>query len=296
MKYTFLLFTSIFVQFTFSQTNNTLEIYVDHPVELEVETIQIQLFMLNAEGQKNLLLENNDDLDSEYDFENFDFIESDWDYEQLLENSPEEVTDEMRAEYEEREKQREIARKKQEEQEKERARNIATFKAKTLNDLKTILDKNKFTYTQIVAADASNERMYGLFGDDDDYMTDAIQIDRLKKDDWIKLNDLLKDHAIVKQKVTSIQYRTIDNQLESIILQLTQRANDQAKFMAKSLNRKVGNVLKCSNVYPSAISPAYMNSVTGGFDKIMNERYNGYQAFSTRKTEIVQYIYTFELL
>lgn len=152
--------------------------------------------------------------------------------------------------------------KLRQERNEERVREIAKFKPTMVSDIETILKKINLPF-KVIKISVQNERdLYSMYDSADDYMDSLIEVILSSEADWNKLNAALNELPI-EQEVIDATYESFEKYYSTLIPKLTNKAKMQAEIIASSINRKLGDVIECTNVYPYTPSKSYLRSFSG---------------------------------
>jgi hypothetical protein len=298
MKYYLLLIASIVASQTFAQTSNFIEIAVEEMIELKAQKVIIHIAVLSDDAQRNSLYYDDTEYDeSIYEAEYFN-EEANWMYEDMLENSPKKITKQMTAEYEERMKEQERLEIIEQQREEEFDRKWEAFKSVSLREVYAEIRKlnvGSRVIKNVQNTDYESYEYYDDYEEDSEYLDSVIEITINNQAEWDVLAAGSKDLPI-EQFIADIHYGSGEEQYAKVIPNLTKKAQTQAEIMSASINRKLGKVLECTNVYPYTPSKSFLVSYTDRLQQRMRERNNGNNPFDSAKKELVQYIYKFQLL
>jgi hypothetical protein len=260
MKHCILFLAFLIVNQAFAQTTNFIEVAVDEMIELNPNSVKIQTWVLTGNADTEGILN--------YDFEMNDFLtdeveRAEWEYEEMIEDSPTQVTEEMKKAHLEYENSSKEWDERVKEAKVERRKTLAKFKAETLSEIRGILSEKNISFRMLKYQPTMDDMLY--FHDDQDRQDgndSVLEIVVTNQIEWRSVFKTLLEFDI-DSKVTRIDYESLDSVYEEVIPKLTKSAKLQAKIMASSLNRKLGSIIECSNVYPFTPSRSYMESITG---------------------------------
>lgn len=291
MKHCILFLAFLIVNQAFAQTTNFIEVAVDEMIELNPNSVKIQTWVLTGNADTEGILN--------YDFEVNDFLtdeveRAEWEYEEMIEDSPTQVTEGMKKAHLEYENSSKEWDERVKEAKVERRKALAKFEAETLSEIRGILTEKNISYRMLKYQPTMDDMLY--FHDDPDRQDEndsVLEIVVTNQIEWRSVFKTLLEFDI-DSKVTSIDYESLDSVYEEVIPKLTKSAKLQAKIMASSLNRKLGSIIECSNVYPFTPSRSYMESITGDLKFKLNFDQDE-DPFDTKRQVLLQYIYRFEL-
>lgn len=291
MKISLLLF-AFTLSTSFAQTSNHIEIAVDEDVVLAPESAKIHIQLQSPDEQMEKLFYSEDYYESEYDDYDYYDSEEDWMYEEMLSESPKKITKEMKKEYEDRQKRR-IERELEEEKERKlREQRMRDFQPILLSDIQAKLDELGIQYRTV--KNTTQEIYFEYEYEDSEYADSSLEVTLTSTEAWAQLENGLKEMP-TNLNVQDVKYGSMDEKINQMIPKLTEKAQKQAQAIANSLNRKLGKVIECTNVYPYTPSMKYMSSFTGQLERLSRSS-DGSNPFESTKTEMIQYVYKFELL
>ncbi len=297
-----LTFTAGFAQ----TTSNHIEIAVSETVELKPIEAKIQIFIESPAMQRNGQFYSYGYDESTYSYDWYEPTEEDYEYERLLYENPKKVTKKMTQEYEARQKQRDedMAAMELEQMQRdiEREAELASFEpfeVSTLMGLLTLYGIN-FTIETQDPVDFENPEALSEWNENDyDANFDDTVVSVTVKgsgsyQDLMRFISNLPTHVITKD----VKFESTETINSTVIPKLTEKATKQAQALANSFGRKLGKVIQCTNIYPATPSSNYMKNYMVDLGSFMDEsNYNGDgDPFLNTKTEIVEYVYRFELL
>lgn len=297
MKINLLLFFSLSFTTIFAQNTNFLEIAVDDMIELAPESAQIEIQLMSASEQIRKKFDPDDFYEEIYDEYEYYESEEDWIYEEMLDESPKKITKEMKEAYEERQKIRYERELEKEEVVKQRTQELEEFEPIVLADIQSKLDELGIKYRKIENREKSIYFDYDSYDDWDessDYADSSLEVVLTSSEDWSRLTEGMKDMP-TKVNVIDVEYGSMDDKINEMIPKLTEKAKKQAQTMANSINRKLGKVIECTNVYPYTPSMKYMASYTNQLRAFTGPKNNS-NPFESTKDEMIQYVYRFSLL
>ncbi|GAB5418843.1 MAG: hypothetical protein Crog4KO_01760 [Crocinitomicaceae bacterium] len=216
-----------------------IEVAVEESIELKLKTLEINIFVRSFYNQVEEAKEN-------MYYEDYYDYEEDYFYEMLLEESPKEVTKEMKKDYEERQKKREEREKKMEAFEE-------NFVAYTVKDLMEELDNEGITYKLLLDFDGGNEGDYYDYEYYyDDYRSDSvIQVTLHNEDEFQKLKSFTEENEGTVERNGDYEMESIEGKYEELLPVLAKKAKAQGTLIANALGQELGGLLSCSNIHPS---------------------------------------------
>lgn len=298
-----LLLLIILFQLSFSGNTQTsyIEIAVDETVELTVKNLTLQLVVESEYRQRN------DEFDYDYDDyyweeEYYYEDEEDYYYEQMMEESPRKVSKEMKKEYEQRQADREQREIQREIDRAEREAEMEKFQPFTPSDLIKLLKENNIAFTITSQRAKDDDREYYGYEEEyydeeeynDNYYADTVVEILISNKEELKNVRSVVSESPVDDEFTNIVYQSIEDHYATVIPKLTEKANSQAAILAKSLGKKVGKVLQCSNVYPYTPSSRALSGMYNRWDRDEFDWFN--DPFLSGKEEMIQYVYRFAMI
>ena len=254
-----------------------------------------------------------DSYESVYGYDWYEPTEEDYEYEHLMYENPNKVTKKMTKDYEARQKQREedIAAMEREQLEREaerqrqREEEIANFDPFEITEMMALLTENgiNFTLETQNTVDTEVEPVIDYVDTDDwsDYDYELAYSDsvlNVKVTDSKSYQDLmlLMLDLPARTSTKDVKFEGPETINSVVVPKLTEKATKQAQALATSFGRKLGKVIQCSNIHPYTPSANYMRSYMDYPVDDYGYGYDNENPFQTKKNEIIEYIYRFELL
>lgn len=301
MKKSFLLsFGILLTSLSFGQTTEKyIEVSADESVELKAEKVTVVIDVDSKSSQFSDVISV--EYEDEYEYYGYYDYEEDSYYEYLLEEEPDEITDEMRREYKDRQKDREKREKEQEKREAEIEKKRVEFKAFTINDLMALLTKNNISYTIDLSENDDyywDEYEYD-YEEEYDYGSPKVDTNILvivsNQGELDRLNGLINKHP-VDTDFSDVIFETIDKYYAELIPKITEKAKKQATILASSFGKKIGDVIQCTNMVPYGSGSSFMNQMYDVYGRFGDRDSDERDPFKRTQTAFAQYSYRFALV
>jgi hypothetical protein len=276
------LFTSITIV-SFGQTDKYIELSVSETVELQAQSAILAI----AQKEKNY----DDEYREEYWYGSDRY--EDQIYYRLMEDSPEEVTPEMRQAFEDRQKQREIA---YQEHLAKAAEKKKQAEAAWINFAEILKAKNMLVSG--MTEERNVNQNWFLSDNDEGSKIDKLIYVRVQNEEQYKIVLALSAGMTLYIQNHEISYENLDVKRQEMNNNLAKKAMSHAEMIAKSLNKKLGSVLHVSNLSPTnSLFPRGIKELYEIGDEA--DVYVGrsqMSPFSLTQKVTVTYIYRFALL
>lgn len=260
-----------------AQTPSFIEVAVDEQIELKAKSVTVDLFVIDEYSQREAELYNYYEEDYYYE------SEEDYYYEEMLANSPKKVTKEMKEAYAQRQLDREARLAEQ-------AAREAEFVPFLTTDLMRVLDEKGIAYTIKGRAYSMDNYYDGMEGSDT-----TLQVALTSEEAYNALFELVAGLQVYTD-VSNISYEELDDLIELAIPKLTAKANKQAGILAASMQRKLGKIIHCTNVFPNGASPSLLNQLYNNMGYLNFREESNRNPFEKSQPNVISYIYRYELL
>lgn len=267
---------------SFGQTDKYIEVVVSETVELKAQSAILKI-------TKGYVEDVEDDYSNEYYSDEFYY--EDQEYYRMLEESPKKVTEEMHQAYQERQNQREI-----------RDQELIAAQAERINQANNALKNfaEKLTAENIEFTLDTDKKQnilnwYANEGEGDDELEEVMYVTVNNVEQYNEIIALSEDFTVIIQN-HEIIYEKIDDKRQEIIETLSKNAKSEADMIAKSLNKKLGNVLTVSNSLPvnSISNFEQYSDILGNLNRTLTKSISS--PFSAVKKTTVGYVYRFAIL